>query len=75
MAVWALILVSAIVSMILIGWGYSSSNVTYAGFEHMSLYIGFILLAGTIFILHDAGVRRHEVVFAEDIRGGACLHQ
>lgn len=50
MTAWLLIIVSSIVSLILIGWGYSSgSNVQYAGFEHMPLYIGFIMLASTMF--------------------------
>jgi hypothetical protein len=48
MAVWLFIIVSAIVSILLIGWGYAS-NVQYSGFEHIPLYIGFTLLAATLF--------------------------
>ncbi len=47
MGIWAMLFIGGIVSLILMMWGYSS-DVAWAGFAHMPLYVGIMLFVGTI---------------------------
>ena len=45
---WILAIIAGVVSVFLFTWGYST-NTTYIGVEHLPVYIGFAMLAVTLF--------------------------